>query len=88
MIRCRSLIGSGIDRSAMLLLAAALVLSAAVASASDDPGGGGAADKRADGYAMAWRKGKRFSPAAAADAVSPLYGARYVLAAPRQQPIR
>ena len=69
----------------MLLLAAALVLSAAVASASDDPGGGGgAADKRADGYAMAWRKGKRFSPAAAADTVSPLYGARYVL----RQPIR
>ena len=69
----------------MLLLAAALVLSAAVASASDDPGGGGGEwDKRADGYAMAWRKGKRFSPDAAADAVSPLYGARYVL----RQPIR
>ena len=66
----------------MLLLAAALVLSAAVASASDDPGGGGEGDKRADGYAMAWRKGKRFSPVA--DAVSPLYGARYVL----RQPIR
>ena len=69
----------------MLLLAAALVLSAAVASASDDPGGGGGEwDKRADGYAMAWRKGKRFSPVAAADAASPLYGARYVL----RQPIR
>ena len=68
----------------MLLLAAALVLSAAVASASDDPGGGGGEwDKRADGYAMAWRKGKRFSPALS-DAVSPLYGARYVL----RQPIR
>ena len=67
----------------MLLLAAALVLSAAVASASDDPGGGGEWDKRADGYAMAWRKGKRFSPALS-DAVSPLYGARYVL----RQPIR
>jgi len=72
----------------MLLLAAAFVLSATIASASDDPGGGGLSlDKRADGYAMAWRKGKRFSPAATADAASPLYGARYVLAAPRQ-PIR
>ena len=81
--------GDGANHSAMLLLAAALVLSAAVASASDDPGGGGELewDKRADGYAMAWRKGKRFSPALS-DAVSPLYGARYVLAAPRQQPVR
>ena len=76
--------GSGANHRAMLLLAAALVLSAVVASASDDPGGGGEWDKRADGYAMAWRKGKRFSPDAAADAVSPLYGARYVL----RQPIR
>ena len=74
----------------MLLLAnvfAALAILAATATASDDPGGGGSAgfDKRADGYAMVWRKGKRSSGTADA---SPLYSGRYVLSSPRGPPIR
>ena len=83
--RCRSLIGlgSGSDHRAMLLLASVFAaLAIAAAAASDDPSG---FDKRADGYAMVWRKGKRSSGAADA---SPLYGGRYVLSAPRGPPIR
>ena len=83
--------GSGSDHRAMLLLASVFAaLAIAAAAASDDPsggggGGGGGFDKRADGYAMVWRKGKRSSGAADA---SPLYGGRYVLSAPRGPPIR
>ena len=68
----------------MLLLTGALVIAAtasSVGTASTDDPGGGSGYKRANDFAMAWRKGKRFDPLAV------LYDGRYVLSAPHE-PIR
>lgn len=84
--RCGSLIGlgSGVNNRAMLLLtsvfaALAIATSAGVTAASDDPGGGMVINKRPEGYAMVWRKGKRDGANG-----SPLYMSQYVLSPPRQ----
>ena len=76
--------GSGGTNRAMLLLTsifAALVIaaSAGITDASDEPGGGMVIDKRPEGYAMVWRKGKRVGAKGA-----PLYRSQYVLSPPRE----
>ena len=78
--------GGGSDLTVMLFVtgvfAASVVAASAAAAASDllphdpvDGDPGRAIDRRADGYAMAWRKGKRFG-FGAADGPA-LYRGRY-----------
>ena len=96
---CRSVMclgGGGSDIKAMLLVTGVFAASVVAASAAaadtadllphDDVDGdaGRTVDRRADGYAMAWRKGKRFYDFGAADGPA-LYKGRYAYPLPRER---